>query len=276
MARPTTTALRGVLIYAFNNETIDYFQQAQWCADRVRRYLDLPTTIVTDQRSIQDRSSQHRIIIAEAESGGSRWLHPSQEHGPSRWYNAARYRSYDVSPYEQTLVLDSDYVICSDTLLRLFESDLDVTAMKHVYDVTGRSGFQDFDAVPDRRTLHHYWATVLYFRKSQTAQDVFDMMTMIKENYLHYANIYGFRATPFRNDYAVSIALNTVYGHVPDCVPMMPWSMANVYSDVDITQISDDCFDLTYMHEDRLRRTRLSGQDFHFMNKTALVKLYEN
>ena len=266
--------MKGVLIYAFNNETIDYFQQAQWCADRVIRHLGLPVTIVTNEQSLQGRASQHSVRLIDAELGGSRLLHPGQEKTPSRWYNAARYRSYELSPYEQTLVLDSDYVVCSDVLLRLFESDVDITVMKHVYDVTGREGFRDFRHIPDRKTLHHYWATVLYFRRSQTAQDVFDMMDMIKHHYLHYANIYGFRATPFRNDYAVSIALNTVYGHVPDAVPEMPWKMANVYSDVDIVQIEDDIFDLGYMDSGRPRRTRLAGQDFHFMNKTSLAKLY--
>ena len=172
--------MKGVLIYAFNNETIDYFQQAHWCADRVIRHLGLPVTIVTNEQSLQGRASQHSVRLIDAESGGSRLLHPGQEKTPSRWYNAARYRSYELSPYEQTLVLDSDYVVCSDVLLRLFESDIDITVMKHVYDVTGREGFRDFRHIPDRKTLHHYWATVLYFRRSQTAEDVFDMMDMVR------------------------------------------------------------------------------------------------
>ena len=43
--------MKGVLIYAFNNDKVDYFQQAVWCADRVNRFLDLPVSIITDTAS---------------------------------------------------------------------------------------------------------------------------------------------------------------------------------------------------------------------------------
>ena len=38
----------GVLLFAFNNEQVDYVSQAQYLAKRIRKYLDLPTTLVTD------------------------------------------------------------------------------------------------------------------------------------------------------------------------------------------------------------------------------------
>ena len=38
----------GVLLFAFNNEQVDYVAQAQYLAKRIRKYLDLPTTLVTD------------------------------------------------------------------------------------------------------------------------------------------------------------------------------------------------------------------------------------
>lgn len=268
--------MKGVLIYAFNNETIDYFQQAVWCADRVRRHLGLPVTIITDPTSRGSRDCQHDIVLSDPESGGSRLLHPSGESVPSRWYNAKRYLSYALSPYEQTLVLDSDYIVASDQLLRLFDSNIAVMAIKHVFDLTGRQGFKDFSSISDRGTLHHWWATVLYFRRSQIAQDMFDVMDMVKNNYLHYANIYRFRATPFRNDFAVSIALHMVYGQIPQAIPAVPWPMANVYSDVDITQTDLDAFELRYLNSGDAKRVTVKDQDFHFMNKHALGRLCEH
>jgi hypothetical protein len=59
---------RGVLIYAFNNDSIDYYQQAVWCADRVVKYLDLPVTIVTDGSSQNLRECDHNVIYSQAES----------------------------------------------------------------------------------------------------------------------------------------------------------------------------------------------------------------
>ena len=39
---------KGVLIFARNNAQIDYIKQAHFLAKRIKEYLDLPTTIVTD------------------------------------------------------------------------------------------------------------------------------------------------------------------------------------------------------------------------------------
>jgi hypothetical protein len=102
------------------------------------------------------------------------------------------------------------------------------------------------------------------------------MMAMIRENYRHYSELYKFALSPFRNDFAASIALTALYGHLPDAVPEIPWSMANVFSDVEISAVSDDTFDFYYTvcQDQKHRRTRLSGQDFHFMNKIGLASLY--
>lgn len=270
--------MKGILIYAFNNDRIDYFLQAAWCADRVARHLALPVTIVTNQNSQRGRSCDHDVIITDAISGGQRRYVQDISAQSDSWYNGNRFQSYDLSPYQQTLVLDSDYVVCSDQLSRLFESDIDITVMRNVYDITGRGGFQAYQRISTHRGLHHYWATVLYFRRSQLAEDFFTMMSMIKENYAHYSDIYQFPRSPFRNDFAASIALNTIYGHVESSVPVVPWSMANVFSDVEVKQLDQDSFELRYTvgNEKILKRLIVSGTDFHFMNKLSLAKLYEN
>ncbi len=267
--------MNGVLIYAFNNQRIDYWRQAVWCADRVEKYTGLPVSIVSDEISRAGRECPHNMIVAEPKSGGTRIFDHVNDTRGHAWYNRNRYQSWDISPYEKTLVLDSDYIVSSDQLLRLFESDISVTAIKHVYDVTHRDQFRLYQRISDSRGLHHYWATVLYFDRRQPARDFFRVMAMIQDNYSHYAQIYNFPVSPFRNDFAVSVALNTIYGHVPEAIPEIPWAMANVFSDVEIRQIDDITFEFEYLNGDRRRRVRLSGQDFHFMNKISLEKIYE-
>lgn len=270
--------MKGILIYAFNNQRIDYFAQAEWCADRVNHFLGLPVTIVTDATSQNGRSSNHNIVYSAPETGGQRVYNPNLEHTADTWINGNRYQSWDLSPYSETVVLDSDYVVCSDQLLKLFESPISVTAIKNVYDITGRDDYAPYRWISSRRGLHHYWATVLFFRRDQISRDFFEMMAMIRQHYQHYAKLYKFSSAPFRNDFAASIALTAIYGHLPESVPEIPWPMANVFSDVEISMIDHDTFDLYYTMgpEKKHRRTRISGQDFHFMNKIALAGLYAN
>ena len=268
----------GILIYGFSNEKVDYWNQAVWCADRARRFLNQPVTIVTDQDSRKDRPCDHHVIFTDAVSGGHRVYNPTTDSGAASWYNKNRYQSYDISPYEKTIVLDSDYVVCSDQLNLLFQFDWPVTAMKSVYDITGRDSFNQYKSISTESvSLHHYWATVLYFDKSITSEYFFRVMTMIQRYYRHYSNLYKFPASPFRNDFAVSIALNIVYGHVPDAVPTIPWTMANVGDDVDISEIDSDEFEFRYLsYKDKsLKKIKVKSQDFHFMNKKSLANLYE-
>ncbi len=270
--------MNGVLIYAFNNQKVDYFQQACWCADRVKTYLGLPVTLITDTRSVQERPTNHDIRLVEPDSGGRRVYNIVSDSQGADWFNANRYQSLELSPYHRTLVLDSDYIVCSRQLLTLFDSKISVTAMKNVHDLTNRDAYRHYQHIGPRPSLHHYWATVLYFDRSQTAKDFFSVMTMIRKHYQHYSNLYGFPINPYRNDFAVSIALNTVYGHLQDNIPEIPWSMINVDVDVVGTRLDQHRFEFEWQHTQDATRHRciLEEVDFHFMNKKDLAKLYEN
>ena len=39
---------KGILVHAFNNEEIDYVKQACMVAERAKKYLNLPTSVITD------------------------------------------------------------------------------------------------------------------------------------------------------------------------------------------------------------------------------------
>ena len=39
---------QGVVLFAFNNNTIDYIKQAVYCAKRIKKYLKLSVQLITD------------------------------------------------------------------------------------------------------------------------------------------------------------------------------------------------------------------------------------
>jgi hypothetical protein len=102
----------GALIFAFNNQETDYVAMAVWSAQNIRRHLNIPTSIVTD-RPI-DHAVFDQVIVTTAKSGGSRYF---EDYAANvTWHNAGRVDAYDLTPYNQTLVLDADYVVASDQL----------------------------------------------------------------------------------------------------------------------------------------------------------------
>lgn len=267
---------RGVLIFAFNNSKYNYFKQANWVADRVEKFLGLPTTIVTDENSISE--TKHDTIIKEAIIGDKRNFDIRDENGTDYWYNLNRFQAYNLSSYDETIVIDSDYIVNSDQLNMLFDSPHDFLCHRHVYDVANKDSLKPYRTFGSTN-FPHYWATVLFFRKCDIAKCIFDLITMIKENYSFYSKLYKFSSAPFRNDFAVSIALSIAYGHRLQSIPTIPWSLPTAVTDIDATQIDYDEFELTYekwyRNKKRPMRVKVKGHDFHCLNKKAIEALID-
>jgi hypothetical protein len=264
---------QGFLIFAFNNEKLDYLKQAVWIAGRIDKYLGKPTTIVTDAASLGNQNFNHNIIIVIPEQLSTRNFNPQEEDRSATWFNASRYQAYNITPYEETIVIDSDYIVSSNQLNLLFESPHDFICHRNVYDVTAQKSFDSLQTFGDTK-MPHYWATVIFFRKSEQTKDIFEYIEMIKENYAHYSKLYKFNKTLFRNDYAVSIALMMAYGHRINAVPTIPWLLPTVGADINVTQLESDSFELHYEKYSRgsrrPMRSIISRQDFHCLNKFAM------
>jgi hypothetical protein len=125
-----------------------------------------------------------------------------------------------------------------------------------------------------------YWATVVYFKRSPEAESVFRMMQMIQENYDHYAKIYRFPISPYRNDFAISIAIGTVYGHIVTPEVEIPWPLMNVEFTTDVKKLCDATYELSFdrLVDQELKSFKITTyeQDLHILNKDALLNIIEN
>lgn len=257
---------RGVVIFAYNSGEIDYQAMAQWSAARIKLHLDLPTTLITDSvpKNVTDFED---VIITTAEAGGTR--HFADIGHNVTWYNGNRMDVYNLSPYDETLVLDADYVVCSNQLTRLFEIQQDFLAPRFAYDVTATQTFDDLNWFGATR-MPMAWATVMRFNRSLLSKSVFDMMLMVRDNWLHYRNLYGISKSTYRNDHALSIALNTLTGHQSRW-PSIPWKLASIVPEHKLEQIDADTFKVSYTTSDsKPKHIVIAGQDFHAMGKKHL------
>lgn len=255
---------KGVVIIAKNPGTIDYVKIALWQARRIRKFLDLPTTIITDQ---QINTKDASVVLTT--TNVSKSVRKFKDAGKTNWINTARWEAFTLSPYDETILLDADYVVSTDNLLSLFNSTEELIAFKNAYDVTG---VDNFSGLNNFGQLHMpmYWATAVYFRKTSWARGVFEMMEMIERDYTHYAELYKFTPHPFRNDYALSIALNTLNGHNPSVIKAIPWQLATATPTTEVKQIGDTTFELHYKKNDKPFRVIAKDMDLHVMAKTYL------
>jgi hypothetical protein len=139
------------------------------------------------------------------------------------WRNANRYQAYELSPYDETLLLDVDYLVLSNNLVKLFEQDFDYRIMTH-NQIPGGVWNETMGATG----LQYQWATVILFRKTQKAKMLFDLAGRIQRNYRYYVSLYQMSRSNFRNDYAFTIANNILNGYDQGMIDGIPWNMLSL------------------------------------------------
>lgn len=262
----------GVLIFAFNNEQIDYLAMANWSAKNIRRHLDLPVAVVTDMIVPAHYQFEQVIPAPTPVSSYSRKFDDLEK--SVTWFNGNRVDAYALSPWAKTLVLDADYVVATDQLRNILNIDQDFMAHMSAYDVSHHPGFEEHNWFGQYR-MPMWWATVMMFRRSTHAELIFNCMQMIRDNWQHYKNLYSIGRTTYRNDFALSIALGIVNGHTLNHVDI-PWQLATVTHNQRLTQLDTDQYRVDFITQDKKPKWTKLQQDFHAMGKAQLGDIIAN
>lgn len=254
---------RGVLLFAHNNGVTDYYSMAVYTANRINRFLDLPVSLVSDLASV--KHSQHvfdKIIYVHADESNIRDKN-------TKWINKGRHSAFEHTPYDETLLLDTDYMINSTQLLETFSYYSDMVC-HNITDYVLNDAPQEFLS---RWSAQSLWATVVRFRKTTRVEQVFNMMSMIQNNYEHYSNIHKFQPYTYRNDYALTIALRTVNGHIEDPRDYLHWKLLHVDLNTKIHRVDDTKYIAIRANKPRSDWVYLNNIDFHMLNKTNFMEL---
>ena len=260
----------GALIFAFNNESIDYVSMAAWSAKNIQRQLGIPVSLVTDT---EVNSNVFDQVIYTAIENLNNTRHFSDV-GTVTWHNLNRMDAYTLTPYSQTLVLDADYVVASNQLQSVLDSQEDFMCHRTAYDVTGLQTFNDLNVFGQYK-FPMWWATVMMFRTSERARLVFESMSMIRDNWTHYRNLYANTRSTYRNDHALSIALNIENGHTLQTTDI-PWGLASLTPAHRLTQLDTDRYRVDYVTADQKPRWIELTTDFHAMGKQQLGDIVAN
>jgi hypothetical protein len=186
--------------------------------------------------------------------------------------NANRSSAWDLTPYDRTLLIDSDYLIFSNTLSEYWNYDSSFMISSAMNDLRGdRKG--TLDSWVSDEGIPLYWATTIMFTKTQESKLYFDLVKSIKQNYQTFAEIYRFDSRIYRNDIAFSIAKHTIEGFVTTQTQNLPPILTAQDKDL-IAVVSES--GLTMLIRDTLSSNMILGnfsnRDIHVMNKQSIVR----
>lgn len=274
---------RGVLLFASNNGSIDYVKQAYFLALRISKYLNLPTSVVTDTAIPSEYVDAFDKIIAvessEAVYTNKRYYDGSLSKKTLAFNNGNRANAYKLTPYNETIVMDTDFIISNDALNCCFDQQKDFLIYKDAVHIGTLGNPFEFERISDTG-IDFYWATVFFFRKTKTNEIFFNLLNHIKENYWHYRSVYQFTTPVFRNDIAFSIAIHIMNGYQYDHFAGKLPGKHYYCIDRDILhKIDNDNFTVLVENPERLGEyllVNLKGSNLHVMNKFSLERAIDN
>jgi len=84
--------------------------------------------------------------------------------------------------------MDTDFIVSNSVLKNCFLQKNNFLIYKTGFELSNWRDLSEFDYISET-SIDFYWATVVYFKKTDTNKLFFDLLKHIKENWLHYRRL---------------------------------------------------------------------------------------
>lgn len=265
---------RGILVVAHDTPLVSYSTLAAIAASLAHQNLNLPVSLITDQESLDNLKTNSyidlfdTIILTEKPKNGN--VRVIDGKVTDTFLNWNRADIHDLTPYDHTLLIDSDLLIFTDRFNQYWEIDQSVILCETMHDpANSRLEFPDIYISNTGPKLR--WATAIMFKKNKETETFFNLVKHIKENYLYYSDTYNFVPFQYRNDIAFTLAEHIMYASSLDRLYLPPLSFT--LNDETVLGINNGSIKLILKNNDTL--LTIQDSDVHVMNKSAILKFKE-
>lgn len=285
---------KGILMFAHNNEEIDYFRLSVVNSLLIQKHLGIKDiTVVTDPKSYDYGlkslgkelidSAINNIIIVEKDKNFKRknlrtFKDTSHTAKTLPFYNINRCDAYELSPYDETILLDVDYLILSNALNQCWGHNNELMINWKWQDIAYDREFTGLDRLHDTG-ITMYWATVVYFRKTEYVETFFNFVKHVRNNPEFYKDLYKWPGSLYRNDYSFSIAAHMIGGFVDKSVEQLPVTLYKTFDTDNIYRVDTDNTLYLYLEKSKspgdFFLCKWKGVDVHIMNKWAINRVSE-
>jgi len=270
---------KGILIFAHNNENIDYTLLAFIAAKLANKHLKQPVSLITDPLTFSSVTEEQKmfydkiIIISDDDSNNVRKLHDGTTSQRVKFLNGSRSSVWEATPYDRTLLIDSDYLIFSDRLSNYWDVESDLMIGSHYNDIIGEDRIGYHDKFVSDTGVKMYWATTVMFTKNEKTKKFFDLVNHIKENYQEFADVYQFDSTQYRNDISFSIAKHIFDGFETSQGINLPGVLSATDKDI-LHEVANNRlkFLVSPMLDNRYVLASIDDTDIHVMNKQSILR----
>ena len=283
-------------MFAHNNPEIDYLRLAVTNAYLIQHNLGLSKDeicIITDSESyefvkaekgehfLKTACGHYKITTTDPEfTAANQRNYKDTNHNMQLlpFYNCNRCDVYDLSPFDETIVIDADYLVLTDSLNACWDHNNDLMMNWEYNDVMSTRKYPTLERI-NPLGIKMYWATVVYFRRSEYNEAFFNLIQHVRDNKEYYQVLYQYPGNIYRNDYSFSIASHIMSGLIDEGVNQLPITLYKSF-DVDDVHHAVSPSEIVLLLEDMSREgesfilTRWKN-DIHIMNKWAIGRINE-
>lgn len=275
---------RGVLIFAHNSRSVDYALLSIISGGLAKKNLNVPVSLITDHSTVSWMKEskiynkaqdvfENIILTDRPNTDNKRRLHDGLHNDIVPFINANRSSVWNLSPYDRTLLIDSDYLIFSKNLNEYWDVDQDIMIGESINDIYSNFRLGYHDKYISDTGVKLYWATTVMFTKNLRSKFFFDTVNHIKENYKFYADLYRFDYRQYRNDISFSIAKHIFDGFETDQNKSLPSILTaldkDILLDIDGNRLK---FLIDYKLDNNYCLAALVDSDIHIMNKQSIYR----
>lgn len=281
---------KGILLFAHNSPEIDYGSMAVLNSFLIKHYMtNNNISLVTDEGTFNYLVDKYgkKTINSLFEKVTYTDKHKIKENKRLirdttstekvlPWYNFDRLYAYDFTHYDETLVLDVDYLIFNNALDYVFGNIEDFLMNSEVRPLMREhTWFTDEERV-SLTSIKQYWATAFYFRKNDYTKSMFEFGKFVLENYDYYKMLYKTKGKTFRNDHLFSIVNHTFSGLLGAEIKSLPIPYILTAPDYDeLIDIKED--EATFLTAKPRETydfilTKTKNTNIHVMNKQSFLR----
>jgi hypothetical protein len=214
---------KGILIFAHNSRELDYGLMAMISGNLASKYLNLPVSLATDKSTInwlKESGNYSRagmifdeiIRIDNPASGNKRKIYDGNSFKIVPFENYSRADAWYITPYDHTLLIDSDFLIFTDNLNHYWDLDSSFMMASGINDIFKQERLGYHDRYVSDTGVHMFWATTVMFKKDKAALTHFELIDYVRKNYRYYSDLFRFDGRQYRNDRSFTVAKHILDG----------------------------------------------------------------
>lgn len=259
----------GIIVFGHNSKEIDYVKMASFSAKLANKNLSVPVSLITDEDSLNNTEADLKIFDQVIVKEKSKLLNTRMlQEKIIEFNNLNRSDAYNLTPYDRTLLIDSDLLLYSNFLNNYWDYNSEFLICEGMNIIGEDNKF--LDSVISYNSIPTAYATAIFFSKTEKVKQLFELVEYIKEHWKYFFDIYNMASNSFRNDFAFSIANHILTGFKnPDNL------LPKILMTSNKTEVKFLDTDKIILNVDG-STVEITNTDVHIWNKISLLECLKN